>query len=304
MDYLMWLDADDVVPEKTRKALRKWRLVADGKTDVLMIKYATGFDENGEISFSYYRERILKKKNGYRFVGRVHEAIPYWGKVQYLDCVIEHRSIKKEYSMRNLDIYERMKAEGQLLEPRDVFYYARELYYHDKNVEAVENFQKFLGMEGAFVENKVEACRLAAYTEYRLGNKGKALEMLLKALAFRTPGAELCCDIGKHFYDQKKWEQAIFWYECAVRAKPDERSGGFVNWDCYGYLPCLQLSVCYQRIGQIEKALEYHDLVGKYKPKDSIYLANEKYFVQFRKNRMSLDGGKKMEGRNNNRENQ
>lgn len=282
MEYLMWLDADDVVPKKTREVLKEWKVATDGKTDVLMIKYATGFDEKGEISFSYYRERILKKKNGYRFKGRVHEAIPYWGKVQYLDCAIEHRSVKRDYSTRNLDIYERMKAEGQLLEPRDVFYYARELYYHGKNVEAVENFEKFLRMKGAFVENQVEACRLAAYTSYRLGDEERALDFLMRGLVYRVPGGELCCDIGKHFFDRKNWKQAIFWYECAERSVPDERSGGFVNLDCYGYLPCLQLCVCYQRIGQMEKALEYHDRAGKWRPNGEIYLRNEEYFKKFR----------------------
>lgn len=283
MDYLMWLDADDVVPEKTAELILKWKRECDFSPDILMLKYAVGFDKDGKITFSYYRERILKRERHYRFQGRVHEAIPLSGKITYLNGVIEHRSIKKEYSTRNLDIYERMKAEGKLQNPRDVFYYARELYYHGKDEAAVENVESFLQMQGCFVENQVDACRFAAYAKYRLGEEQKALEYLLRGLSYQVPGGELCCDLGKHFYDRMEWSQAIFWYENAARQKPNERSGRFINWECYGYLPCLQLSVCYFKLGEWEKALRYHERAGVYRPNAEEYLQNEKFFRSMRK---------------------
>lgn len=314
MEYVMWLDADDFIPKETRVAIKIWKQGfvkgADGapnekkiekviekmnkgtdakkgeeadeklkeKPDVVMLKYATGFDEKGKVTFSYYRERILRREKGYRFAGRVHEAIALLGKIEYMDYVIEHRSIKTEYGTRNLDIYEKMKENGELLSPRDVFYYARELFYHGKNVEAVENIRKFLQMKDTFVENRVDACKIAAYAEYQMGGEDTALEFLMRGLKYQVPGAELCCDIGKHFFDRAQWKQAIFWYENAVRAVPEEESGRFVNWDCYGYLPYIQLSVCYYKIGQMEKAVKYHKLAGEKRPYGEVFFRNQAYF--------------------------
>ena len=56
-DYLMWLDADDVLPEASLRLLleEKARLNAD----VILLPYETAFDETGKAVFSFERERIL-----------------------------------------------------------------------------------------------------------------------------------------------------------------------------------------------------------------------------------------------------
>lgn len=278
MDYCMWLDADDVMTGKDRLRLEEWKARADGSADAVMMKYVTGFDEAGKGNFSFYRERLLKRKNGFLWRGRVHEAIAVAGNVVYLDAEVEHRSIKVAYGTRNLDIYEKMKAEGERFGPRDRFYYGRELFYHRKYEEAVENLLIFLRMKDAYVENQVEACRIAASCCYGLGKEEEALEFLLKGLSFRVPGGELCCDLGRHFMDRERWEEAVFWYEGALRVPERTHEGGFLNGECYGYLPCLQLSVCYYRMGMREKALEFHRRAGEYKPYGKEYLRNREYF--------------------------
>ena len=81
-----------------------------------------------------------------------------------------------------------------------------------------------------------------------------ALEFLYRGLTYRTPSGELCCDIGKHFFDRKKWEQAVFWYRNALQVSENAKTGGFVEKQCYGYIPCIQLSVCWYYLDDIEKA--------------------------------------------------
>ena len=60
-EYIMWLDADDVILKKDREKLLKLKENLDRSTDMVLLKYNTGFDENGNVNFSYYRERILKR---------------------------------------------------------------------------------------------------------------------------------------------------------------------------------------------------------------------------------------------------
>ena len=94
----------------------------------------------------------------------------------------------------------------------------------------------------------------------------------------QPPTGEHCCDIGAYFYGKEQWEQAIFWYENALRAERRTEQGAFVQEDCYGFLPCIQLCVCYDRLGDLERAKMYNEMAGVFKPKDGAVLQNQAYF--------------------------
>ncbi len=281
MDYCMWMDADDILPpiEKTKLLNQKQQMTCDTAPDIIMLKYATAFDSKNNPTFSFYRERLLRRECSFLWKGRVHETIALSGKIEYLDIYFAHYSQKKVYGDRNLKIYERMKAECEHFSPRDRFYYARELYYHNQYSNAIENFLQFLTCPDAFVENQVDACRFAAYCCYPLNEPKRALQFLLRGLSYRTPSGELCCDLGKHFMDRSDYTQAIFWYLAALHAPKETQNGGFISEECYDYLPCLQLSICYDRLGQTQKALQYHKLAGTYQPDGIYYLRNQPYFL-------------------------
>lgn len=282
MDYCMWADADDILPETEKEKLLFWKQNTSPSSapDIVMLKYATAFDTNQNPSFLYYRERLLRREQGALWSGRVHEAIPLSGTIEYLDIYLEHHSIKNSYSDRNLKIYESMKSSGESFHARDLFYYARELYYHGFYQEAIENFSCFLSAPHAFVENQVEACRIAAYCCYPLGDSDQALQFLLKGLSYRIPSGELCCDLGQHYMDRQRYEEACFWYQAALHTAKKVQNGGFISEDCYGYLPCLQLSVCYDKLGLLKEALQYHKLAGEYRPDGALYLKNNPYFLE------------------------
>ena len=74
MDYCMWLDADDVLLEPDRAALQTLKETLDPAVSVVMAPYHTGFDESGRVTFSYYRERLIKNKAGMRWSGEIGRA--------------------------------------------------------------------------------------------------------------------------------------------------------------------------------------------------------------------------------------
>ncbi len=280
-EYLMWLDADDLMPKIQLDLLLRWKKVfsvSNTPTDIFMLKYATAFNLDGTPTFLYYRERLIKRSANLKWSGRVHEAISPQGKIEYLDIYIEHHSNKSSYTSRNLDIYEAMKQEGEIFTARDQFYYARELYYHGYYRSAKENFALFFQMKDAYVENLIEGHRICAYCCYFLLENENALSYLLKALSYKAPTGELCCDLGKHFLDANNLQTAIFWYELALGLTPSANSGGFISTECYGYLPSLQLSVCYDKLGDIANAKKYHHMAGDFNPLGELYLKNCEYF--------------------------
>ena len=278
MEYCMWMDADDVLEETEKEKFLQLKQSLSPDTDIVMMKYHTAFDEAGIPSFSYFRERWIRNSSRYRWVGAVHEVITPNGKVLYSDIAICHRKTGAGDPDRNLRIYQKMLEEGKVLEPRQQYYYGRELYYHRKYEEAVSVFEQFLLSPDGWIENKIEACSICADCYSRLGKEQTALTTLLRSMSFDLPRAELCCEIGKYFLEHGNYHIAVYWYETALHTPRNEYAGGFVLPDCYDYIPLLQLCVCYDKIGNRQKAKEYNERAGVCKPYSRAYLYNKQYF--------------------------
>lgn len=70
MDYLMWLDADDVLEEADRERFRREKAGLDPAVDVVMMPYHTAFDGTGAPAFTCERERLVRREAGQ--IGRAH----------------------------------------------------------------------------------------------------------------------------------------------------------------------------------------------------------------------------------------
>lgn len=278
MDYCMWMDADDILEEAEKDKFLQLKQSLSPDTDIVMMKYNTGFDEAGRPSFSYFRERWIRNCLQYRWIGAVHEVIPPNGSIIYSDIAISHKKMNAGDPNRNLKIYQKMLADGKTLEPRQQYYYGRELYYHKQYEKAISVFEQFLRSPEGWIENKIEACSICANCYSHIGQEQSALVTLLRSMSFDLPRAELCCDIGKYFLEHENYYNAIYWYETALNTQKNEYSGGFVLPDCYDYIPFLQLCVCYDKMGNKQRAKEYNEKAGACKPYSKAYLYNKHYF--------------------------
>ena len=280
-EYLLWMDADDVFPsvEKRKFFNLKEELKKEPK-DVVMMLYDAAFDKMGRVTFSYYRERLIRNCPQAKWQGCVHEVIVPFGEAKYADIHFEHWKETGIYSDRNLKIYEKMLSEGKKLEPREQFYYGRECFYHGKYETAVEVLERFLKDKDGWLENKLEAVRILSYSLYATGEREKAFATLLQGLRLAPPTGEHCCDMGRYFFEKEEWETAVFWYENALKAERRTEKGAFVQEECYGYLPCIQLCVCYDRLGDWERAKMYNEMAGVLQPSSESVQKNRKYFAE------------------------
>lgn len=280
MEFAMWLDADDVFTEKDLASFLRMKENIPESADVVMMRYYTAFDETGKPTFSYYRERLVRTGISYSWQGRVHEAIVHSGRVWYeQEAAVTHRSVKTSYSDRNLKIYEKQIADGEALSPRDTFYYGRELYYHQHYERAKEVLTRFLSDGAGWLENHIEACKILSYCYTALHDVYGALGALTTSFLFDAPRAEICCEIGNLLMSTRKERAAIFWFELALQLPRNDASGAFVSEDCHGFLPCIQLCVCYDRIGERDKAESYNRMAGEFRPSSPAYLYNLEYFA-------------------------
>lgn len=280
MTFTMWLDADDVLLPEDLEALIQLKSQLDTlDADVIMLPYHTGVDETGAPSCRFFRERLLRTGIPLTWKGRVHEAIQHQGRSLRLEKpAITHRSIKTVYTDRNLRIYQAQAAAGEPFSPRDSFYYGRELYYHKRYQEAIKVLEDFLRSGRGWVENNVEACKILSYCYEGLEDDMGAFGALTSSFFFTPPRAELCCELGRLFMKLRLYPNAIFWYELALTCSPADREGAFMNRDCYGYLPCIQLCVCYDALGDHKTAEAYNRRAGGYKS-TAAYQHNLAYFA-------------------------
>lgn len=278
MDYCMWLDADDVLPPEELLKLLSLKQTINPTVDMVMMRYHAAFDRDGTPTFTYYRERLIRNGAGFLWQGAVHEAISPSGNVIYSDIALTHQKLHASDPDRNLRIFEKQRSVGKALAPREQFYYARELYYHQQYEKSAKQLVSFLDGGQGWIENQIEACRFLAYCRYQTGDDTGALHALLRSLEFDVPRAEVCCEIGKHFFDRQCYSRAVYWYEQAMACQRNDESGAFVCSDCYEFVPCLQLCVCHSRLGNQQLARQYNDRAGNIKPEDPSYLYNRAYF--------------------------
>ncbi len=283
MDFLMWLDADDVLPPDSAAALRRLKETLDDGTDMVLMPYQVAFDGQGNPTLSYYRERLMRRQAGFRWTGAVHEVIPPAGRLRYEPIPVLHQKLKPGEPGRNLRIFEKMRAEGTVFDSRQQFYYARELADNGRDEEAAAELKRFLADENGWVENQIEACRVLSGCLQRLGKEEEAFEALLASFRFDAPRAEICCDLGSVYMRQKDYARAAGWYGIARRLTPSPERGGFCLLDCYGYIPCIQLCVCLDRLGRTAEAEAMNEEAARYKPNDASVLYNRRYFASRKK---------------------
>ncbi len=282
MDYIMWLDADDILlPEDNIKFLElKQSLSKD--VDVVMMKYATGLDSKGNVIFSYYRERLSKREKNCQWMEPVHEYLQISGNIINSDITITHAkpNASNTLSDRNLKIYKKQMKSGRALSPRGNYYYARELKDHGYYKEAVEQFTKFLDQGAGWIEDNINACSEIAKCYLLLEQPKKALEALYKSFIYDTPRGEICCQIGYYYQNTGDYKRAAFWFNFILSLEKPEGNWGFLQPDCWGYIPLIECAVCYDRLGDYQKAMLYNQLALEMKPDSSSALSNKKYFEE------------------------
>jgi len=278
MDYILWLDADDIILPEDAVKLKHLKEMITPDIDAVMMRYNTGFDAQGRVTFSYFRERLSKRSGNYKWREPVHEFLDVGGGRINADICITHAKPHERAGRRNILIYENLIAEGKELTPRGMYYYARELKGHGKFDDAINWFGLFLDSGKGWVEDNISACGELASCYLAENRPGEALAALLRSFDYDTPRAEICCQIGYCFKEQGKYRQAAFWFELVLKLEKNDNNWGFRQEDCWGYTPCIELAVCCDKLGEYEKAARFNEMAAAYKPDSEAVLYNKKYF--------------------------
>jgi len=276
-EWLMWLDADDYLTDADRENLRKLKSSLPLDADSVMCRYNLSFDGAGNPTFFSTRERMVKNDGQPRWHGAIHEYMQVRGRTITSDFAVNHGPLHQGNTERNIGIFENMLATGAEFSPREMYYYARELYYSGRYQESIEWLEKFLGTDGGWVEDKIEACNMLG----RMHEGDASLVALFRSFAYDMPRSEICCAIGDRFLAAEKYAIAAYWYKRALVAQPPKLA--FADADSCGYTPAAQLCLCYWKLGDLAKAEEYNNKAAEFKPYAESVEYNRKFFEEHKR---------------------
>ncbi len=272
-EYILWLDADDVVKEEDKKKLIELKNGMDGTVDVYTMLYNYSQDENGNPLIIQRRERIVKRKNNYKWQSPIHEVIVPTGNIVDTDIMITHEKHEIKDVNRNLKIFEEMIEKHMQFDDRQEYCYAKELYFLQHIPKAINEYNKFIDK---YIDEYDERRDLlySALIELsdcykRLGNESKEWETLMLILKNQIPEKDCLNRIADIFFRKNKWKEAIFWYKKALELEYTAES----IYDNYYSNICV--GVCYYWLGDIQRAYEYNEKAGKINKNDETYLKNK-----------------------------
>jgi glycosyltransferase involved in cell wall biosynthesis/SAM-dependent methyltransferase len=283
MEYILWLDADDVIFKQDREQLLELKQTLDPTVDSVSMHYHLSFDGQGNVTSSLRRNRLVKRSKQFQWVGAVHEYLAVHGHIVNSQIAITHSPLEHD-AHRNITIYEGRLAAGEDFTPRDLYYYANELRDHKQYEKAIEYYQKFLDTKQGWVEDCIAACEKLADCCFGLGDQKNQLKYIFQSFTYGIPRPEFCCRLGYHFMQQNQFQESIFWYKLATQLEKPQAGWGNVNHACWTWLPHIQLCVCYDKLGQHELAFRHNEMAAAFIPDDPRIIYNRQYFDKILRN--------------------
>jgi len=275
-EYILWLDADDVLLEEDQEKFKVLKEALTLDIDAVSMNYNLSFDNEGNVSSLLRRYRLVRRDKQFQWIGAVHEYLEVGGNLLDSNIAVSHLPLSHDHT-RNITIYKQLVESGEPLSPRDTFYYANELLDHRQFEDAIFYYEMFLTSKLGWVEDNIRACFKLADCYSHLNDTENNLSSIFRSFEYDIPRPEACCRLGFHFMEQAKNNEAIFWYEQALLIKQNPNAP-FQNKTFTTWLPHLQLCVLFDRLQQYETANAHNELARSFLPNDERILQNKTYF--------------------------
>ena len=286
-DWIMWVDADDVLMKEDTKRFREI-VHSHDNDDVMGINFPYIYSHEstgtGEIpNFKYHRLRIMKKESNPVWIGRIHEYNKIEGKTINCDEIDFHHYRDEgkgtQNTARNLRILKKVVDDCSPEDkPRYLFYYGKECIYNNMLDEAIKAFKEYIPLSNWIPEKHRAMYEMAVCYQIK-GDIDNAKKYAHESMLIDEDFVDPYILLGKIAYNNKEWQRCIKWMTAATKCNaPQVKFFDYIPY--HTYVPYDFMSICYWNLGNKEKALETINKCLEYKPNDERYLHNKKWYEE------------------------
>lgn len=204
IDVCVSLDIDEVLQPGWREEIE--RVWIPGTTT--RMRY--GFDWGAGIQFQYEK---IHARHGYRWACPVHEyPVPdriteVWANTDKL--LVVHQPDPEKSRGQYLDLL-RISVEENPTEPRNAFYYARELSFRSQWRQAITETERYLALPRATWPNeRCYALRVIGRSHQELGEWALALKALREACSEASDTREPWYELSLACYRTQRWAESL-----------------------------------------------------------------------------------------------
>lgn len=279
LDYLMWLDADDVFEKEDINKIIEFKKRDSLDVSIYTMRYVIKVDKDGNVLNEVKRGRLFRKTDDFKWEGRVHEYINRKGIVEDLDIKLYHRKEVINDPKRNLRIYEKMLADGLEFNARDAILFAKSLSAENRYTEAINQYKNVYEnkVKQANEFNRYEAVCEMAVCYRAVGDYKKSYDLITEFLSNNKGYSRIWFEYGEYFMKVKQYEMAIAMYEEALRVgKFEERFDK--NKEYEKFFPCISMSIAYYYLKEKENALKYIKMAEEVNPESESVINNKKLY--------------------------
>jgi len=268
-DFIMWLDADDIITQENFDTLLQLKTQLNDKIDFVITLYRTHYNEDGRPSMIFPKIRITRKSAGLSWKWAIHEDLQPSGKGIFANLYIDHKY--KNFtpsSKRNTRILRKEIDEGRG-DYRIHYYYGLTCFQHG-NFDEAERYLDMV-MESGMVESFDSLdVFIMLHNIYKIrGDIDKARDILEDNESKLSDKSEFYCGLGE-FYRDTLYDPVK---ACEIFKKALKCNGTFRrkdipgqrNPDFYYHIPCVLLGKTYLNLRDSESALMYYESALAYR---------------------------------------
>lgn len=256
IDICVCTDLDEVFLPGWRKALEDaW---ADDATRMSYL-YHWSMNEDGTPATTFYQNKI-HLRHGYVWTHPVHEVVT---PIDINEKIIvgtgitlihypDHEKSRSQY----LPLLE-LSVKEQPEDDRNMHYLGREYMYYKRWNECIDTLHKHLLLKSAtWKDERAASMRFIARSYLGLNREEEAIFWYEKAIKEAPYLREAYVELGRLYYERKEYQNSISYLEQALEIK--EKSNSYINeefaWNSFIY---DILSLDYYYLNEKDKAIEY-----------------------------------------------
>ena len=274
-DICVCTDLDEVFHPGWREKLeRAWR----PGTGQACYRYTWSFNPDGSEGVVFWYEKI-HARHGWRWVHPVHEVLEWTGagrpgpKVTAEGVQLDHHPDPGKSRGQYLPLLE-LSVKEDPEDDRNMHYLGREYMYRGRWDECIRTLERHLAMPRAvWADERCASMRYIARSWAGKGERGRARDWYLRAVAQAPHLREPYMDLAMLLYEDGEWDGVLYFTGCAlqIRERPRTYICEAAPW---GSLPHDLRALAFYHTGRLERALEEAEEAARISPGDERLAAN------------------------------